>query len=176
MRPPAQTLLSKKKGNTEATWTRREMGMGEEPSRLSQEVRQQEVPEVLRMEPSSPGLVSAHMSSNCSMVIGATAVGCPKTAGETPWTEHLKLIWQSSRDTQQAPSLAWYSDQPAGWDGISSGFLRCPFYWVFNEQHLRLKLGNMDSRKHWTPPVVSLSWLAFPQLSQGTAITQAPYI
>lgn len=80
--PPLHALLSKKKGNTESTGTGREMG--EEPSQLIQEVSQQEVPEVSRMEPSLPGLVSAHMSSNCSMVIGATTVGCPKTAGEKP--------------------------------------------------------------------------------------------
>lgn len=70
--------------------------MGEESSQLSQEVSQQEVPEVLRMELRSPGLVPAHMNSKCSMVTGVTTVGYPKTAGETSWTKHLKLIWQNS--------------------------------------------------------------------------------
>lgn len=104
MCPLVHALPFKKKGNTEATGAGREMGMGEEPSWLSQEVSQQEVPEVLRMEPTSPGLVSAHMSSNCSMVIGATTP-ITQTAGEIPWTEHSILIWQSSRATQQVP--AW---------------------------------------------------------------------
>lgn len=168
MCPPAHALLYKKKDNTEATWTGREMRTVEESSQLSQEVSQQEVPEVFRMELSSPGLLSAHVSSNCSMVIGVTTVGCPKTTGENPYITCLQLIWQSSRDRQQAPSLAWHSHQPAGWDGISSAFPRCPFHWVFNEQHFRLKLGNMGSRKHWTPPVVAVSWFAFPQLFQWT--------
>lgn len=128
------------------------MGIGEEPSQLSQEVSQQEVPEVLRMEPSSPGLVSAHMSSSNSMIIGATSVGCPKTAREPPWTEHLKLIWQSSGDTQQAPS----------WPGTAINQLAemespLDFQDVhFIGQHLRLKLGNMGSRRHRTPAVISL--------------------
>lgn len=72
--PPVHALLSRKKSNTEATWTGRET-TGEKLSWLRQEIPQQEVLEVLKMEQSSPGMVSAPVGSSCSTVIGATTAG-----------------------------------------------------------------------------------------------------
>jgi len=66
--PSSSHSAIQEKSNTEATCT------AEKPSWLSQGRSQQEVLKVLQ-EQSSPGLVPAHPSSSCSMVIGATTVG-----------------------------------------------------------------------------------------------------
>lgn len=70
--PPVCALLSRKKVTQkpfeleEEKWERNPLG----PARV---FSQQEMLKVLRMEQSSPGLLSAHMSSSCSADRGAAA-------------------------------------------------------------------------------------------------------
>lgn len=89
--PPVCALLSRKKVTQkpfeleEEKWERNPLG----PARV---FSQREMLKVLRMEQSSPGLLSAHMSSSAAQTEEPPlrAVGCPRTARESPRTQRLK--------------------------------------------------------------------------------------